>query len=998
MEKQNERVSESLQRFISDGTPARICERYAQLREAAQGADFGIFSNNVVVIDTETTGLSFHHDELTQIAAARVEQGQIVDWFITFVNPGKPIPEEISHLTNIYQSDVDGAPSPNEALEQLADFVGDAICVAHNVEFDRTFTTKHPGGYSLLENTWVDSLDLARIALPRMKSHRLLDLVRAFELPLSTHRADADVEATCAVLPVLLAAVQAMPLALLRRIAQFATPQEWSTQVVFQYFADKAEENALVSAVEAERDQKTADTFSLRAMRRKNLATLNCPAKQDAEMLAQDPQRGIVPPSIEEVAAAFTEEGLIGSLYNQFEQREEQVEMAKAVCRAFARSENLMVEAGTGVGKSMAYLLPAALMAKKNGITVGVATKTNTLLDQLIYHELPALDKALGGLTYAPLKGFNHYPCMRKVEAIAQSGNYKRTLGDKEYSCVAALSALLSFIEQTDYDDMDALKIDYRLLPRWSITCSSQECLRRKCPFFGATCMVHGSRRFAEMADIVVTNHSLLFCDAAADGSLLPPIRHWIVDEAHGAEAEARSAFSAKLSSEELQSIANRVSADDPGKNVFVRAARKLASDIPDSQDTLFFGLTNKASSAGKEFAETVRDFIPLVKDLLYYDTVRNKNYEVLDLWLNDEIRAGSRYQALAGAAQIMCGASEKLIKASQDLVVYLDDFDSAAALQREIAITVMSLKEIIDTCDILFKDDSGQYAFSATLSHKKDRYVDTLEALPIDMGNTLEEALYERTHSVVYASATLAVGDSFSAFERALGLNQSENSQASSLRLNSSFDFDRNMTIYVPSDLPDPTERNYLTALVPLLTQAHIALGGSMLTLFTNKREMENCFDQVYDQLKPYDLRLVCQKKGVSVKGLRDEFVADKTLSLFALKSFWEGFDAPGSTLRGVIIPKLPFTKPTDPLSCERGARDADAWRHYVLPAAVIEMKQAAGRLLRTANDSGILILADHRLITKSYGKTFLASMPSKNIRIMTCAEIVADIARNRE
>lgn len=163
------------------------------------------------------------------------------------------------------------------------------------------------------------------------------------------------------------------------------------------------------------------------------------------------------------------------------------------------------------------------------------------------------------------------------------------------------------------------------------------------------------------------------------------------------------------------------------------------------------------------------------------------------------------------------------------------------------------------------------------------------------------------------------------------------------------------------------------------------------MLTLFTNRREMERSYEEVNPALKADDLRLVCQKYGVSVKGLRDEFLADQHLSLFALKSFWEGFDAPGATLRGVIIPKLPFARPTDPLYCERAARDSRAWWHYVLPQAVIETKQAAGRLIRKADDHGVLILADKRLVTKSYGKTFLNSLQSNTIRICKADEVIA-------
>ena len=223
--------------------------------------------------------------------------------------------------------------------------------------------------------------------------------------------------------------------------------------------------------------------------------------------------------------------------------------------------------------------------------------------------------------------------------------------------------------------------------------------------------------------------------------------------------------------------------------------------------------------------------------------------------------------------------------------------------------------------------------------------------------------------------------------------MNAGEYSKARELQLDSSFDFDNNMIIYVVKDMPEPNEESYAAALARLLARVHVAQRGSLLTLFTNRREMEKAFNEVNPQLKEHDLRLVCQKYGVSVKGLRDDFLADEHLSLFALKSFWEGFDAPGSTLRGVVIPKLPFARPTDPLYCERSAHDERAWWHYVLPQAVIETKQAAGRLIRKADDRGVLILADKRLVTKSYGKVFLGSLQSKTVRVLTEDEIVKSL-----
>ena len=274
-------------------------------------------------------------------------------------------------------------------------------------------------------------------------------------------------------------------------------------------------------------------------------------------------------------------------------------------------------------------------------------------------------------------------------------------------------------------------------------------------------------------------------------------------------------------------------------------------------------------------------------------------------------------------------------------------------------------------------------------MNRKKDKQNDVVAALLLDVGEKMNETLYARTHSVAFTSATLSIAGRFDSFESAVGLNRGEFSQARELMLDSHFDFDNNMVIYVVKDMPEPNDRNYLSALEDMLVKLHRAQKGSMLTLFTNRREMEQCYDFVNPQLKSDDLRVVCQRWGVSVKGLRDEFLADEHLSLFALKSFWEGFDAPGSTLKGVVIPKLPFARPTDPLYCERAARDDRAWWRYVLPQAVIETKQAAGRLIRKADDHGVLVLADKRLLTKTYGKTFLGSLQSKTVRVCTVDEI---------
>ena len=259
-----------------------------------------------------------------------------------------------------------------------------------------------------------------------------------------------------------------------------------------------------------------------------------------------------------------------------------------------------------------------------------------------------------------------------------------------------------------------------------------------------------------------------------------------------------------------------------------------------------------------------------------------------------------------------------------------------------------------------------------------------------IDIGEVFAERWYPEMRSLIFTSATLSVSDDFSHFNRAVGLDALEPGASRALHLDSSYDFDRNMAVVVAGDLPDPRNRDaYLRALERLLVDVHRAMGGSVLTLFTNRRDMEELYERVEPALAREGLELACQTRQASARQLRDHFISEKGSSLFALKAFWEGFDASGETLRCVVIPKLPFARPTDPLSCERDLREKGAWSRYVLPEAVLELKQAAGRLIRSSSDTGVLVLADSRLVSKGYGKKFLNSLPTGGYQRIDAAQV---------
>ena len=943
---------------VLPGTPQQVIDAYATLAARAETRSFGLIEDDVVVLDTETTGLSHRENELIEIAAARLRGREIVDRFDTFVKPSGLIPAEITELTSITNADVAHAPSAEGAVAALAEFVGGAPVIAHNAAFDRGFIEAVSGG-SEVSDIWIDSLALSRIALPRLSSHKLASMAELFGCASVSHRANADVEALCGVWRILLCGLDDLPLGLMRRLADMHPDVPWSYRPIFSFLAGSHPE-AVFSLVSARHDILAADSSS----------AAGSSARIDADELP-----GLNLPSREEVEACFEPDGLVNRMYPGYEPRMEQVQMAAEVRDALATSSHRVIEAGTGVGKSIAYLVPFAQAAKRNNITVGIATKSNNLADQLMYHELPRLAREIeGGLTYCALKGYDHYPCLRKLERLARASEVHTTRDPAD--TLTAIAVIYAYACQSPAGDLDGLGIRWRSVRKADLTTSSRECARRLCPFYPDKCMVHGSRRRAARADVVVTNHSLLFRNVAADGKILPPIRHWVVDEAHSIEGEARRQWAVTVSADESRSIFERLGGARIGS--LGRITRDLAAS---DAATLFMGLTAKATSSTQRASLAMADLFDAVRDLAR-SARSDSGYDTANMWIGREVRESAAWGVFAEVANT---AIDALDEASKNLASLVETVaEEKPELVADVADGQRRLKELHDGLKLVVEGTNDRYVYSCQVNRRIKAGGESLSAERLDIGEALADNWLPEMHTAIFASATMTVSGSFDHFTHAVGLDRLGRESFQTLHLDSSYDFERNMAVVVAGDIPDPRNRAaYLDALENLLVDVHVAMGGSTLTLFTNRRDMEELFDRVSPRLSKGGLALDCQKKNTSAKILRDRFLSDETSSLFALKAFWEGFDAAGDTLRCVVIPKLPFSSPTDPLSCERGVREDRAWARYSLPEAVLEVKQAAGRLIRTSTDAGVLVLADSRLVTKGYGKKFLSSLPAAYQRI---------------
>lgn len=937
---------------VLPGTPGFVIEQYATLAERAKNRSFGLIEDDVIVLDTETTGLSCAENELIEISAARLRGREVVDRFDTFVHPNGLIPPEITELTSITNADVAHAPRAEEAVAALEEFVQGCPVIAHNATFDRSFIESVKGGVKV-SDIWIDSLALSRIALPRLSSHKLATMAELFGCAAVSHRASDDVEALCGVWRILLCALTDLPGGLMRLLVDMHPDVRWPYRPIFSFLAG----------------ERQGETFSLEAARAQVMQADAEPDHIDADELP-----GLTMPRRDEIELRYAPGGLVNDMYASYEPRAEQIVMASEVRDAFATSTHRVIEAGTGVGKSIAYLVPAAEAAKRNKITVGIATKSNNLTDQLMYQELPKLARELdGGLSFCALKGFDHYPCLLKLESLA-AGREITTNRDPA-DTLTAIAVLYAFACQSPTGDLDSLGIRWRSVNRADLTTSSRECARGNCHFFNRGCFVRCARRRAAKADIVVTNHSLLFRNVAADGKILPPIRHWIIDEAHSVEKEARRQWALSVSADESRMVFERLGGAQSG--ALGRLTHALASS---DAATLFLGLGAKAASSASRASLAMAELFEAVRELSRNG--KADGYADANIWIGPELRAHRGWEYFEPTARTAIDALDEAGKNLSSLA------ESVGAENPEMVIEVADgarrIKEMKSTLSLILEGADEHYVYSLQVNKARRAGGEALTAERMDIGEALAEQWLPEMHSVVFTSATVTVSNSFDHFNHSVGLDRLPKGSFSCVQLESSYNFQENMAVVVAGDIPDPRDRDaYLAAMENLLVDVHMAMGGSTLTLFTNRRDMEDLYGRVEPRLSRQGLELACQLRGTSVKRLRDRFLSEESSSLFALKAFWEGFDASGATLRCVVIPKLPFANPTEPLSCERNVREERAWAKYSLPDAVLEVKQAAGRLIRTSTDRGVLVLADSRLLSKGYGKKFLSSLPSQFQRI---------------
>lgn len=901
-----------------------------------------------VAIDIETTGLNSRHDDIIEIAAVLFRKGEPAGAFSTLVRTKKTLPAFIVTLTGITQEDLEAGKEPKEALAAFSEFAGERPLVAHNISFDTGFISNKLAALKLpsLKNACFDTLLFSRLALPGQPSYKLENLSKALGISENSHhRAEADAKACGRLFVLALSALCGLPEEKLAALSRLVRHQDSDT-------------GRLLSKIVPETAPPAAK-----------------PRPRPAIPEPLQPLESAALVAADTIDTLFKPGGSLAGNLEAYEFRPGQLKMAQAVRRAFNENGLLCVEAGTGTGKSLAYLAAAALFASTNNARVIISTRTRQLQDQIFKKEIPFLrEKAGFSFSATVLKGRSNYLCMRK---------WKETLGAAQLMLrgweADELLPLTLWAEETESGDIAECgsfnERENRIL--WArIASDSESCQGSRCPWFGE-CFIMRKRKEALGSHIVLVNHSLFFTDMKAGGSVLGAFSRIIFDEAHTLEETGCRHLGEEISHLLFSTALQKLYKRDEGGHGLLRYLAALASkagaNTPEAQLRIqaLFNEVADAELASVHFFRSLGSALRKMKT----DKLRYK---------------GDFMAALESSVQPLdlTGLVSRLRKLGEELKEGAPEDEALDNVLFDVEGVLKELEGLSGVMARLLKAADETRVFWAEVGNNPLNM--KLFSSPLEIRDTMA-AFLSRSETAVFTSATLAVGENLEYFLEKMGLLNENDGRLEKLVIGSHFDFNRQLFFAAVKGLPFPDQESFAAEVAAMVVRLSRTFRKRLLVLFTSRDTLRRVYDASAEPFREMGLPLLAQDISGTGYFLLEEMKRVEGSVLLGNASFWEGVDLPGDSLELLVIVRLPFSVPTDPLvqarseKCEAGGKSG--FGHLALPDAVIKFRQGVGRLIRRQGDTGAALVLDTRLIEKPYGRVFARSIDSE-LRVYTDRE----------
>lgn len=648
-----------------------------------------------------------------------------------------------------------------------------------------------------------------------------------------------------------------------------------------------------------------------------------------------------IPVDIEKM---FTSGGVIERNLRSFELRPQQIEMSLSVQKALAESRHLVIEAGTGVGKSFGYIVPVVKTVCEEKCRILISTFTITLQEQLTNKDIPFLAECFDSSFTAVLaKGRGNYLCKRRLEYAIRRG---RLLFDESAHQLAMIN---DWAQQTQ----DGSLSDMPFVPQakvWDAVNSEHgNCKGRSCGHFG-NCFYLRARSRLEKADIIIANHALMFSDLVLKeqgASVLPNYKYVIIDEAHNIERVAEDHFGINISNYKIKLLL----------------------------DTIYNPVTKRGILAYIKSDDIVELVIQIAKDAKRFFKNAVNWYEADGRKSNGRCYKNFIDDNMSGHLKDLRTRISQLANETKDV----DEQFELVRLANRCGLLVQDMESFLmqKKSDYVYWVEAG----------KRKRATVYLRAAAINVGDDMNRCLFEKYDSVVMTSATLSVDSSqrqgFDFFAKQVGLKDFD-----AVKVGSPFDYEKQVTVYIEKDLPNPNDAAFISAATEAVKKYTIKTGGKTFVLFTSYSMLDAMAEEIADCLKDNQIELLQQGTGFDRSVLLERFKKDQRSVLFGTDSFWQGVDVPGEALSNVIIVRLPFAVPNHPLLAGRLEQirneGGDPFADYQLPCAIIKFKQGFGRLIRSRTDKGIVVVLDSRIANKSYGRRFLSAIPKCKVEIV--------------